>query len=83
MKKHTFLKNAFILTATSLLLRTVGMFFRVYMSGKIGAEGMGLYQLIFSIYVLASTFATSGISVWWRRRPRREAGRPPASCGGP
>ena len=62
MKKHTFLKNAFILTATSLLLRTVGMFFRVYMSGKIGAEGMGLYQLIFSIYVLASTFATSGIS---------------------
>ena len=49
MKKHTFLKNAFILTATSLLLRTVGMFFRVYMSGKIGAEGMGLYQLIFSI----------------------------------
>lgn len=49
------------MTATALLLRTIGMFFRVYMSNKIGAEGMGLYQLIFSIYVLGSTFATSGI----------------------
>lgn len=79
MKKHTFLKNAFILTATSLLLRTVGMFFRVYMSGKIGAEGMGLYQLIFSIYVLASTFATSGISTAVTRLVAEEApegGRP-------
>ena len=61
MKKSTFIKNAFIMTATALLLRTIGMFFRVYMSNKIGAEGMGLYQLIFSIYVLGSTFATSGI----------------------
>ncbi|MBR2406143.1 MAG: polysaccharide biosynthesis protein [Clostridia bacterium] len=57
-----FVKNAAILTVTSLILRTVGMFFRVYMSGKIGAEGMGLYQLVFSIYVLGATFATSGIS---------------------
>lgn len=56
-----FIKNAAILTATSLLLRTVGMFFRVYLSGKIGAEGMGLYQLIVSVYVLGATFATSGI----------------------
>lgn len=60
MKKATFIKNAFILTATSLLLRTIGIFFRIYMSNKVGAEGMGLYQLIFSIYVLGSTFATSG-----------------------
>ncbi len=33
------------------------------MSNKIGAEGMGLYQLIFSIYMLAFTFATAGTSV--------------------
>lgn len=63
LKRYSvFLKNAAILTVTSLILRTVGMFFRVYMSGKIGAEGMGLYQLVFSIYVLGATFATSGIS---------------------
>lgn len=61
MNKKTFIKNAFIMTITALILRTIGIFFRIYMSNKIGAEGMGLYQLIFSIYVLAATFASSGI----------------------
>ncbi len=56
-----FLKNAAIMTATSLALRVVGMFFRIYLANKIGSEGMGLYQLIFSVYMLAATFATTGI----------------------
>ena len=62
MKKRAFVKNAAILTATSLILRTIGIFFRIYISNKIGAEGMGLYQLIISIYVLASTFASAGLT---------------------
>lgn len=62
MKKRLFFKNAAILSATSLFLKTVGIFFRVWLSGKLGGEGMGLYQLIFSLYVLGSTLATSGIS---------------------
>ena len=62
MRKFTFIKNAAILTATALILRTLGIFFRIYMSNTIGAEGMGLYQLIFSVYVLAAAFASGGIS---------------------
>lgn len=62
IKKGVFIKNAAILTATSLLLRFAGIIFKVWLSGKIGSEGIGLYQVIFSFYVLASTFATSGIS---------------------
>lgn len=62
MKRTVFFKNAAILTITSLLLRSAGMIFRIYTSGVIGAEGMGVYQLILSVYVLASTFATAGIS---------------------
>lgn len=61
-KKKTFLINTVILTLTALILRGIGMFFRVYLSNIIGAEGIGLYQLIISVYMLASTFATSGIS---------------------
>ena len=61
LKKKIFIKNAFIMTATALILRTIGIFFRIYMSNKIGAEGMGLYQLIFSVYMLGSTFASAGI----------------------
>ena len=62
MKKRLFFKNAAILSATSLLLKTIGIFFRVWLSGKLGGEGMGLYQLIFSLYVLGSTLAATGIS---------------------
>ncbi len=58
-----FVKNAAILTATSLLLRAAGMYFRIYVSALVGAEGMGLYQLIMSVYVLGSGFASSGIVV--------------------
>ena len=47
---------------TAFILRIIGMIFRVWLAGSIGAEGMGLYQVIFSVYVLAATFATSGIS---------------------
>ena len=61
MKHKIFIKNAAILTATSLILRTVGIFFRVWLSSAVGAEGMGLYQLSMSVYVFASTFATCGI----------------------
>lgn len=49
------------MTATSLLLRLFGIVFRVFISNRVGAEGMGLYQLVFSVYVLGATFANSGI----------------------
>lgn len=62
MKVSIFIKNTVILVTTGLLLRIVGMFFRIYLAEKIGAEGMGLYQLVFSVYMFASTFAASGIS---------------------
>ena len=62
MQKGRFVKNAAIMTASALILRTVGMFFRVWLADRIGSEGMGLYQLIFSVYMLAATFATGGIS---------------------
>lgn len=62
MYKKLFVKNAAILTVTSILLRSVGIFFRVYISNKIGSEGMGLHQLIFSVYTFASAIASSSIS---------------------
>ncbi len=62
MKHKKFFKNAVILTATSIILRTVGIFFRIWVSGAIGPEGMGLYQLIISVYAFAATFAAAGIS---------------------
>ncbi len=62
MKIGVFIKNTAILVVTALLLRSVGIVFKIYLAEKIGSEGLGLYQLIFSVYMLAATFATSGIS---------------------
>ncbi len=61
MNKRTFVKNTALMTVTSLLLRTLGIVFRIFISNRVGAEGMGLYQLVFSVYVLGATFASSGI----------------------
>ncbi len=61
MKKTVFIKNAAILTVSSLVLRFAGIIFKVWLAAKIGAEGIGLYQLAFSVYMFAATFATSGI----------------------
>lgn len=58
-----FVKNAAVLTATSLLLKAAGMCFRVYASARIGAAGMGLYQMLLSVYTLFAGFASSGLTV--------------------
>lgn len=62
MKKTLFIKNAAILTVSSLILRFAGIIFKVWLAAAVGSEGIGLYQLVFSVYVLASTFASAGIS---------------------
>ena len=59
----SYLGNAVILTGSGLLLRAAGMGLRVYMAGLLGSEGMGLYQLIFTMYGLSIALATSGVSV--------------------
>lgn len=73
MKKTLFIKNALILTASSLVLRFAGIIFKVWLASLIGSEGIGLYQLIFSVYMLVSTFASSGISTAVTRLIAEEA----------
>ncbi|WP_283606573.1 oligosaccharide flippase family protein [Faecalispora anaeroviscerum] len=63
MNKRVFLINTLILTAGSLFMRMLNIGFRVFISDRIGAAGLGLYQLIFSVFILAITISTSGISL--------------------
>ena len=62
-KLHVFLINGIILTAVSLLIRFIMVWFNAYISKKIGAEGMGLYNLVMSVYSLAVTIAISGMGL--------------------
>lgn len=58
-----FLLNGILLTAASLVMQSIGMFFNVYISNKIGTEAVGIYGLIMSVYMFAITLANSGINL--------------------
>lgn len=62
MNKRTFYQNTAVMTGCSLLLRLMGILFRIFISNRVGAEGMGLYQLVLSVHILGSTFATGGLT---------------------
>jgi len=53
--------SALLLTLVNLLLRFVGTSFQVYVSGRIGAAGVGLLQLVMSVNSLALVAGTAGI----------------------
>ena len=53
--------SALMLTGVNLLLRLVSTSFQVYISGRIGAAGVGLLQLVMSVGSLAMTAGMAGI----------------------
>ncbi len=60
-KKLTIFYSALMLTGVNLLLRFVGTAFQVYLSGRIGAAGIGLLQLVMSVGSLAMVAGIGGI----------------------
>ena len=60
-KKLPIFYNALLLTGVNLLLRFMSTSFQVYLSGRIGAAGIGLLQLVMSVGMLALTVGMGGI----------------------
>ena len=58
-----FIYNALVLISVSLIMRTVAIYFNVYISNKVGAEAMGVHGLICGVYNFGITLATSGINL--------------------
>lgn len=63
------------MTAFTLGMRFVSLGFNVYITGKIGAEGIGLYSLIMSVGGFAITLATSGVNLASTRLCARALGK--------
>lgn len=61
--RKRFFLNGILLTAVGLAIRSVSLGFNSYVTHKIGAEGIGLFTLIGTVYAFSVTFATSGISL--------------------
>ena len=57
------LKGAAVMTVFALCGKLLGVLLRLYLTSRIGSEGIGLYQLVMSVYGLFSTVATAGLTV--------------------
>ena len=61
--KNTLITGTAILVLTGLSTRLLGFYYRIFLSAQIGAEGIGLYQMIFPIYILCMSICSSGIQL--------------------
>lgn len=61
--RRSFFQGAFVLIAASLVTRILGFIYRIFLTRLIGAQGMGLFQLVFPLLSLVLTFVTAGLPV--------------------
>lgn len=57
----SFVKGALILAICGLIGKIIGAFYRIPFSYIVGAEGLGLYQLVYPLFTLVLTISTSGL----------------------
>lgn len=67
-------RNTALLTASTLVMRLLGLMYQVWLAGRIGGAGIGLFQLVLSAGMLFSTLAVSGIRFATTRLLSEEAG---------
>lgn len=63
MKHNSIFGGALLLTAAALLMRLVSIAFNVFLAERIGADGLGLLQLISTVGVFAALVGASGVRV--------------------
>lgn len=61
-RKQLFFNVIFILV-TSFILKICNMIFKVYLSNRLGAECIGVYQLLMSFFGFIITLAISGVQI--------------------
>ena len=60
-KKYIF--NGLLLSLAAIAMRGVAVAFNIFVTSRVGAEGMGLLNLTQTVYGFSITLATSGINL--------------------
>lgn len=60
-RKHTLVFGTLLLTSTGFISRILGFFYRIFLSRTIGAEGLGIYQMIFPVYGICFSLCAGSI----------------------
>lgn len=63
MKTNNILKGTLILTCAGIVTRLLGFYYRIFLTNTIGAEGLGLYQMVFPLSSICLAISCSGISI--------------------
>ena len=73
--KRTLFTGTLLLTAAGILSRFIGFFYKIFLSRTIGAEGLGIYQLIFPVMALCFSLTSAGIQTSVSRFVSSEIGK--------
>ena len=60
-RKRAFLTGTLLLTATGFLCRILGFFYRIFLSRTIGAEGLGIYNMIHPVFGICFSLCAGSI----------------------
>jgi len=63
MPSSKLLTGTLVLSAASLITRVLGFGYRIVVVRYLGAEGIGLYEMVFPIYSLILVLSTAGIPI--------------------
>ncbi len=61
MKKQDFILGTVLLAVASFFAKIIGAVYRIPLTNILGAEGLGLYQLIFPLYSTILVFCSTGV----------------------
>ncbi len=62
-QKHLIFSGVLILTLSNILVKAIGLLFKIPLQNLLGDEGMGYFNAAYSLYVWFYTLATAGLPV--------------------
>ena len=60
-RKMAFITGTLLLTSTGFICRILGFFYRIFMSSTIGAEGLGIYNMVHPIFSICFAVCAGSI----------------------
>jgi stage V sporulation protein B len=73
--RSNILKGTIILTLAGFITRVIGFFYKIFLSNAMGAEWLGIYQLVFPVYGICFTIYATGIQTSISRLVAAEMGK--------
>ena len=60
-KKNLLFKGAFIICLGGFITKIIGALYRIPLTNILGAEGIGIYQMVFPLYSILLTLSSTGV----------------------